>query len=502
MKKFYSLLIVALLALSAWADTVVTVDFNAQGWGTNTLVTELTVDGVDLTFDKGEGGTKPTYFTNTSGGALRLYGGNTMTVTAPQNLKKIDFTFASNDGSNDILSDVGNYNKANKQWTIGSSDPSNEVVFTNDGDSGHRRVQQLVITMEDAELVTELVPPVFNPNGGEFTGSLEVTLSCPTVNAEICYFEGDPDGDWVNWKYYNGPFYVTETKTFTAYSQKSGEISDYVTVTFTKVEQTVEAPVFTPAAGGFYDRIDVVLTCATEGATIYYSLDNETWSQYVDPIPVTDDITIWAKAKVGDVESEVVSATYTKLPATTLDVTFDGAVDKGDGDKTRHHYTVVKEPVTMYVGDGTVYDDHYRIYKSDSAAFTFTSMGAPIIKIEFNGMSGYTASNLSMGAGNSGTWTTGGNDGVWEGRAWTVPFNVNGQARFTTINVTLAGVDGEFLHGDVNHDGRLTIADVTELIDYLLTDTETAPVEADVNWDGTVTIKDVTDLIDLLLTRQ
>ena len=117
-------------------------------------------------------------------------------------------------------------------------------------------------------------------------------------------------------------------------------------------------------------------------------------------------------------------------------------------------------------------------------------------------MSGYTASNLSMGAGNSGTWTTGGNDGVWEGRAWTVPFNVNGQARFTTINVTLAGVDGEFLHGDVNHDGRLTIADVTELIDYLLTDTETAPVEADVNWDGTVTIKDVTDLIDLLLTRQ
>ncbi len=31
MKKFLSLLFVALLAMSAWADTVVTIDFSAQG---------------------------------------------------------------------------------------------------------------------------------------------------------------------------------------------------------------------------------------------------------------------------------------------------------------------------------------------------------------------------------------------------------------------------------------------------------------------------------------
>ena len=117
----------------------------------------MKIDGVNLTFDRGEGSTKPTYYTNTSGGALRLYGGNTMTVSAPQNLKKIDFTFASGDGTNNILSDVGNYNKAGKQWTIGSSDPSTEVVFTIEGSSGHRRIEKLVITMEDAEPVTELV---------------------------------------------------------------------------------------------------------------------------------------------------------------------------------------------------------------------------------------------------------------------------------------------------------------------------------------------------------
>ena len=507
MKKLFSLLFVALLAMSAWADTVVTVDFNAQGWESNTLVTDLKIDGVNLTFDRGEGSTKPTYFTNTSGGALRLYGGNTMTVSAPQNLKKIDFTFASGDGSNNILSDVGNYNKANKQWTIGSSDPSTEVVFTIEGNSGHRRIQQLVITMEDAEPVTELTDPVFTPAGGEFSGSLAVTVSCATDNASIYVYkviDGEVDYSTGMYFFESGEFYVTETMTYAAYAEKGDDYTEFVYATFTKVEQTVEAPVFTPAAGTFQNRIDVTLTCATPNAKIFYSLDNELWNEYVDPIPVTDDITIWAKAQVGDVVSEVVSATYTKLPATTVDVTFDGAVDKGDGGNTRHHFTVVKDPVTMYVGDGLVHDSgHYRIYgPNDSSALVFTSVGAPIIKIEFNGMSGYTASNLSKAEGNEGTWTTGGNNGTWEGYATEVAFNVNKQCRFTTIIVTVAGqVEPEYELGDVNHDHAVNIADVTALIDYLLNDASLAPAEANVNGDENENISDVTTLIDMLLLQ-
>ena len=53
--------------------------------------------------------------------------------------------------------------------------------------------------------------------------------------------------------------------------------------------------------------------------------------------------------------------------------------------------------------------------------------------------------------------------------------------------------------GDVNHDGTVTIKDVTNLIDYLLGSGEICMICADVNADGTVSIKDVTDLIDLLL---
>ncbi|MBR4830058.1 MAG: C10 family peptidase [Muribaculaceae bacterium] len=54
--------------------------------------------------------------------------------------------------------------------------------------------------------------------------------------------------------------------------------------------------------------------------------------------------------------------------------------------------------------------------------------------------------------------------------------------------------------GDVNHDGEVTIKDVTMLIDYLLGAQQgVCPVCADVNADQSVTIKDVTLLIDYLL---
>lgn len=492
MKKVLSLLFVALLALSAWADTTVTF-IPGTTTGNNTAANaadEMTLDGVTISGNKAA----------LAASAYRFAAGSYATITSTVgNIKKVEFTcegsYSQSYGPDQFYGDGYTCQSGSRvgTWT---GDAASFSLNT----ASQVRCTKIEVTIAE-EVIEELVAPEFHPNGGEFTGSLGVTLTCATENAEIFYFEGDPDGDWAGFEHYDGEFYVTETKTYTAYSSKGGEISDYVTVTFTKVQPTVEAPVFTPAAGTFVDRIEVTLACATPGATIYYSLDNELWSQYIDPIPVTDDITIWAKAKVGDVESEVVSASYIKV-IDTVDVTFDGAVDKGDGDNNRHHFTVVKDPVTMYVGDGLVHDSgHYRIYgPNDSSAFVFTSAGAPIIKIEFNGMSGYTASNLSLAEGNDGTWTTGGNDGTWEGYANEVAFNVNKQCRFETIIVTVAAGEAPLV-GDVNKDGSVNIADVTALIDYLLNDASAAPAEADVNQDGTVNVADLTDLIDLMLTN-
>ena len=60
------------------------------------------------------------------------------------------------------------------------------------------------------------------------------------------------------------------------------------------------------------------------------------------------------------------------------------------------------------------------------------------------------------------------------------------------------------LRGDVDMDGSVNIADVTSLIDYLLTGDASAIslANADSDQDGTVNIADVTSLIDNLLTGE
>ena len=67
-----------------------------------------------------------------------------------------------------------------------------------------------------------------------------------------------------------------------------------------------------------------------------------------------------------------------------------------------------------------------------------------------------------------------------------------------TMPVVLAGHD--YKRGDVNHDGVVSIDDVTALIDYLLRGGGDACVIcADMDGSGSVTIDDVTALIDRLL---
>lgn len=57
--------------------------------------------------------------------------------------------------------------------------------------------------------------------------------------------------------------------------------------------------------------------------------------------------------------------------------------------------------------------------------------------------------------------------------------------------------------GDVNHDGKVSIADVTTLINYLLSGNEEGVclICADVNGDGSIKISDVTGIINILLNQ-
>ena len=76
---------------------------------------------------------------------------------------------------------------------------------------------------------------------------------------------------------------------------------------------TVAAPTFSPAGGTYYEPQEVTISCATEGATIWYShiTENGPWTPYTEPITVEEFAAIWAYAtKEGCNDSPVVYADY------------------------------------------------------------------------------------------------------------------------------------------------------------------------------------------------
>ena len=72
----------------------------------------------------------------------------------------------------------------------------------------------------------------------------------------------------------------------------------------------------------------------------------------------------------------------------------------------------------------------------------------------------------------------------------------------SNVSVTATFEEAEFEMGDVNGDGDISIADVTTLIDYLLSgDISLINFDAaDCHQDGDISIADVTALIDYLLS--
>ncbi len=89
-----------------------------------------------------------------------------------------------------------------------------------------------------------------------------------------------------------------------------------ITVTgTTESGETVEIPTFSPAAGTYTEAQTVTISCATSGATIYYTTDGATPSasstEYSASITISETTTIKAIAIKNNVSSSVASATYT-----------------------------------------------------------------------------------------------------------------------------------------------------------------------------------------------
>lgn len=93
-------------------------------------------------------------------------------------------------------------------------------------------------------------------------------------------------------------------------------------VSLTHPAVAVEAPTFSPTAGTYSSAQNVTISCATDGATIYYTTDDteptSASTEYTGAISVSTTTTIKAIAIKGTDESSVATATYTITALSTI----------------------------------------------------------------------------------------------------------------------------------------------------------------------------------------
>lgn len=123
---------------SPTGPTTVVIDLSKQNFTNSQEIKEVTSGPVSLIFNKGTNKTSPIYYTK--GTAVRLYAGNTMTISSSKTIVKVELTFATGEDKNTITTDSKTY--LNGTWT----GESNSIKFTVGGTSGHRRVQKVSVT--------------------------------------------------------------------------------------------------------------------------------------------------------------------------------------------------------------------------------------------------------------------------------------------------------------------------------------------------------------------
>ena len=161
------------------------------------------------------------------------------------------------------------------------------------------------------------LPSIF-PNAGSVIKDTVLYLSSATDGATI-YYTVNGDTPTSGSTEYNAGTGITLTADVTvkAIAIKGGDSSLVMTATYDVVSLgTVATPAADPEAGEVESGALVTLSCATPGATIYYTTNGSTptsgSAEYTEAIEITEAVTIKAIACLnGYTDSGVMSAAYT-----------------------------------------------------------------------------------------------------------------------------------------------------------------------------------------------
>ena len=232
--------------------------------------------------------------------------------------------------------------------------------------------------------------------------------------------------------------------------------------------EVVQAPEISPASGAITATQDITITCATEGASIYFTVDGTEPSEtngtlYSTPFVLGMEATVKAIAvKEGMANSAVVEATYTLLSETTKQVTFDFTAPSSlnPAQEELAFGQSLAIPVNDIVFTAGVNNEisisfaknsastDCRIWAGTSAydlrtystsTFTIAGTNAKILGIEFTGSKVSADTYLTA---DSGTFA----EKAWSGEAVSVTFTTVKTTNIGTITVTY-NLDGSGIEG-------------------------------------------------------
>ncbi len=201
------------------------------------------------------------------------------------------------------------------------------ITLSPDGTTATADEHTEILTLEGSEgawmfKVPETDGYLANDNGGNNrlyrdkdanNANTKATISVTNGLASIEFNSGNR-----NKLLYNG---VNTPHVFSCYQS----VGNYNLVSlYYRPTNAVQDPVFTPAAGIYNVDVDVTITCATDGATIYYTTDGTEPSatngtQYTGEIIVSESTTFKAIAVKGENSSSVVTAAYTISKSTDIE---------------------------------------------------------------------------------------------------------------------------------------------------------------------------------------
>ena len=280
--------------------------------------------------------------------------------------------------------------------TFESTDIDFTIGYTNSTQGTKHRFSNMVI--HDFNITKICSTPLVNPDEPEISCDGEhVTITCETEGASI-YYRLNQTG---NYLIYSSPITINTDTVVQAYSEFMGMTSNIVTENCI-YNNGVARPVIT------CDGEEVVITCETVGASIYYRL-NETGSfgLYSVPIAINADTIVEAYAQLSNKTSPTVSKNcrvshdysedyLTFKVITSGDVVWrtagSGAAKTieysiNDGSWTSITSTTAGVSVPVSAGDEVRFRGSNNAYSVDKSNFSAFSGGTATYDIQGNAMS-------------------------------------------------------------------------------------------------------------------